>query len=269
MSKLVSVIIPTYNAESTIQRAINSILKQTYKNIEVVVCDDLSDDNTIELVEKMCASHDNVRLLKNKKNMKSAFTRNRAISESKGEYIAQLDDDDYCDETRIEKQVNYLEENKKISFVGSSAYIFDKSGIYEQFNAIEFPKNRDFLRTSPFINSSVMFRRDSLIKVGGYRISNETRRGQDYDLYLRMYVSNMKGNNLQEKLVYYYKDDKYFSKINWRDRIGEFKFRYRNFKKLGLLPKYIFYVLKPLIAMIIPNRILLIYNKSQKNRKQI
>lgn len=111
-----------------------------------------------------------------------------------------------------------------------------------------------------------MFRSDSLKKVNGYRVSKETSRSQDYDLFMRMYINNMIGYNIQEKLVYYYKDNDYFKKLQFKNRLAESKIRYKNFKNLGLLPNNIIYVFKPLIAAFIPNKLL---NWNQNRRLNI
>lgn len=253
----VSVIIPTYNAINTIERTVNSVLNQNYNNFEIIIVDDKSKDNTFDLLKKLSLKDERIRVFQNTKNSKSAFTRNFAIEQSKGDYIMQLDDDDYCDPNRMKKQVQYLEENSNFQFVGSNVHLFDNDGVYGELKTVEKPLKSDFLKTSPFLNPTVMFRKEALLAVNGYRVSNETIRAQDYDLYLRMYVENLTGYNIQEKLVYYYKDQSSFNKSSWKYRIGEAKFRYRNFKKLGLFPIGILYSIKPILTIFIPNKLLM------------
>ena len=101
-----------------------------------------------------------------------------------------------------------------------------------------------------------MFRKSALEKVGGYRVSRDTVRGQDYDLYLRLYAEGLKGYNLQENLVYYYQDKNYYNKISWKNRVGEFKFKYKNFRNLEITKLQYLYILKPILAIIIPKKIL-------------
>ena len=252
----VSVIIPTFNAELTIRRAVESILEQTFQDFEIIIYDDVSSDETWEMLVMLSKLDARIKVFRNEVNSKSAYTRNAAIRVSKGDYIMQLDDDDYCSLDRMKKQVEFLEQNPNFDFVGSNGYLWNHDGIYAEIRVPENPQNKDLLSTSPFINPSVMFRKTALEKVGMYRVSSETIRGQDYDLFLRMYCKGLKGYNIQENLIYYYKDQNYFGKINWKSRLGEVKFRYRNFKKLKLFPLAYPYVLKPLIALLIPNRIL-------------
>lgn len=109
MDKLVSVIIPTYNREKTICRAIDSVLNQSYKNLEIIIIDDGSTDNTLEKLKKYGSS---IRVL-NQCHKGANAARNKGIKEAKGEYIAFLDSDDewLSDKTNI--QMDYLEKSKK------------------------------------------------------------------------------------------------------------------------------------------------------------
>lgn len=109
MKKLVSIIIPSYNRAKTIERSINSILKQTYENIEIIVVDDYSNDNTEEIVKKM--QDKRISYYKLEKNSGACFARNYGINKAKGEYIAFQDSDDEWKDNKLEKQVEVLEKN--------------------------------------------------------------------------------------------------------------------------------------------------------------
>lgn len=263
---MISVVIPTYNASNSIETAIDSVLNQTYQNFEIIIIDDLSKDDTWNKLLKIKNKDSRIFIFQNEKNSKSAFTRNQAIDKAKGEYIALLDDDDYWDSNKLEKQLEFLESNEDIDFVGTNAFIWDRKGTYGEIRKPMYPNKNDLVKTSPFVNPSVMFRKKTIQAVGGYRVSSETVRGQDYDLFLRMYVEGMKGANLQENLTYYFKDSDYFNKISWQSRIGEAKFRYRNFKKMGVLLQNFHYVVKPIVAIFIPNK-LMAWNNSKKIEK--
>ncbi|WP_165004794.1 MULTISPECIES: glycosyltransferase family 2 protein [unclassified Enterococcus] len=263
---MISVIIPTYNAEKTIERAVESVLKQSCQDFEIILYDDCSTDNTWEVLSRLNKKDSRIRIFQNERNSKSAFTRNQAINEALGKYIMQLDDDDYCHVERMSKQVEFLDTHSSYDFVGSNAVLWDQEGIYSELKVPEKPQINDLLKTSPFINPSVMFRKKALDTVDGYRVSKETVRGQDYDLYLRMYGKGMKGYNLQENLVYYYQDKHYYSKISWKNRIGEFKFKYRNFQHLELSRIQYIYTFKPLLAIMIPRKLLSL--KQIKRRKR-
>ena len=113
---LVSVIIPTYKRADMLTKAIDSAINQTYKNIEIIVIDDNdpSSKYRFETKKKLSSYIQSgvIRYIENEKNLGGAITRNRAVEQSKGEYIAFLDDDDIFFPTKIEKQVEVMIQNK-------------------------------------------------------------------------------------------------------------------------------------------------------------
>ena len=122
LEPLVSIIIPTYNRAELLKRAIQSCLDQTYKNIQVVVVDDASEDNTPEIVQRFKDSRIKyIRLPKN--SGRPAVPRNIGILNSDGEVIAFLDSDDYFLPEKIEKQVRALTNSEEIGLVYCDALI--------------------------------------------------------------------------------------------------------------------------------------------------
>lgn len=107
---LVSIIMPSYNTANHISKSINSIIKQTYKNWELIIVDDCSIDNTDKIVAEFL-NDKRIKYLKNKKNFGAAVSRNRALKEAKGKWIAFLDSDDLWKEEKLEKQIDFMEEN--------------------------------------------------------------------------------------------------------------------------------------------------------------
>lgn len=105
----VSVIIPSYNREKTIVRAVNSVLNQSYKNLEVIVVDDCSSDNTASVLRVIADSR--FRYIKLEKNSGACVARNTGVRLAKGNYIAFQDSDDYWHKDKIEKQLQYMKEN--------------------------------------------------------------------------------------------------------------------------------------------------------------
>ena len=252
---LVSVIIPTHNAADTIERCLESILNQTYGPIEIICCDDCSSDNTLDIIKKYEAR--GVKVLANDRNMRAAYSRNRCIEISSGQFIAQIDDDDYCVPERIEKQVRFLQENPKYDFVGTGIFYFDENGVWGQSGWEEgyAPTKESFLRNSVFINPSMMYRASCIKMINGYRGSKETRRSQEYDMHMRLYIAGYLGYVLPDRLTYYYRGEKSYPKIKYEYRIDEAKIRFRNYKALGLMPKGAIYALKPLIVGLIPSKL--------------
>lgn len=109
MQDLVSVIMPSYNTAQYIKESIDSVINQSYKNWELIIVDDCSTDNTDEVVEGI--SDDRIRYIKNEKNSGAAISRNKALREAKGRWIAFLDSDDLWMPEKLEKQLTFMENN--------------------------------------------------------------------------------------------------------------------------------------------------------------
>ena len=102
LNPLVTVYIPTYNRRDLLERAVRSVLDQTYKNIELIIVDDRSNDDTMEFLKKLSIADKRVRYFQNAVNSGACVSRNKAISAAKGEFITGLDDDDYFSNFRLE-----------------------------------------------------------------------------------------------------------------------------------------------------------------------
>lgn len=255
---LISVVMGVYNPPSynVLKRAIDSVLNQTYENIEFIICDDGSNVETKQWLAEIVQIDQRIRCIDNSTNIGLAATLNRCIQVSKGEYIARQDADDYSHTERLERQLHFLQQNHNVGYVGSDIYYFDKYGIWGEFRYPEYPMNQDFMWGTSFCHGSVMFRKDVLIANGCYRVSKETRRCEDYDLFMRTYVNGYKAANLQKKLYYFCEDEASIKRRKFIDRIYEVKIRIKYFGKLGLYPKGFFYLLKPVVVGLIPIKLL-------------
>lgn len=113
MSKYdLTVIVPAYNAEKTINRCLNSIINQTYKDLKLVVVDDCSTDSTPQILKKFASEHKNVEILTNKKNMELGYTRNRALRSVTTEFVTFVDSDDWVDLNTYQKCINRIRETQ-------------------------------------------------------------------------------------------------------------------------------------------------------------
>lgn len=110
MSELVSIIMPSYNTSKYIVETIQSVLAQTYKDWELLIVDDCSTDNTDEIVKPFLADK-RIHYLKNEKNSGAAVSRNRALREAKGRWIAFLDSDDLWMPEKLERQISFMDKN--------------------------------------------------------------------------------------------------------------------------------------------------------------
>ncbi len=185
---LVSVIIPAYNAEAFILHTLNSVISQTYKNIEVIVVDDGSHDKTAQIVESIMQRDDRVTLLQQPNSGVSA-ARNKAIEKSRGEYIAPIDADDIWYPQSIEKQVQcMLHAGPSTGVVYAwSAHIDEKGLLTGGHNAFDLAGDVfEALMFSNFIGngSASLIRRICFNRIGGYNAQVEPC--EDLDLYLRI-----------------------------------------------------------------------------------
>ena len=136
----VSIILPTYNCSHLLERAVKSVLEQTYRNFELFVIDDDSNDNTEYVIEKY--SDDRIIYIKNDKNIGPGPSRNVAIEKSNGEFITFLDSDDIWYTNKLEKQIEFILKypREEIIWVGDN-YTMDKAG-WESVN-----KNLRYIRS--------------------------------------------------------------------------------------------------------------------------
>lgn len=107
--ELVSIIMPSYNTGKFIKETINSVIAQTYSNWELIIVDDCSTDNTDEIVKSI--NDNRIIYLKNETNSGAAISRNKALREAKGRWIAFLDSDDLWKNDKLEKQIKFMKEN--------------------------------------------------------------------------------------------------------------------------------------------------------------
>ncbi len=126
MTEKVSVIIPTYNRAATLLNSINSVLQQTYSNIEVLIMDDGSTDNTQELVEGI--ADERVRYIRLPQNMGASGARNAGVAYAESEIVAFEDSDDLWRPDKLEKQMNYWREHPQVSMVYCACCLHDKDG---------------------------------------------------------------------------------------------------------------------------------------------
>lgn len=125
---LVSVLLPVYNAEQYLRASLESILSQTYKNIEVICVDDGSADASFKILRIFAKQDKRVKVYRNRKNQGIGYTANKATSHAKGDFIARMDADDIMLFDRIEKQVHFLQNNPEMALVGGQCLVINEEG---------------------------------------------------------------------------------------------------------------------------------------------
>ena len=264
----VSIIMGIYKMiekENLVKLAIDSILNQTYKDFEFIICDDGSNDGTYEMVKNLTKNDSRVILIKNNQNKGLAYSLNHCLSIAKGKYIARMDADDISMPDRLEKQIKFLDQHLEYAVVGCNLLFIDDRDIWGKRLLAEKPTKKSFLFTSPFCHPAIVMRKEILDKVNNYKVEKITRRAEDYDLFMRIYANGYKGYNIQEFLYQFRENRDAFKRRAYKYRLDEVQIRYRGFKMLGLMPKGFLYVIKPLIVGLIPQVIL---SKMRKYRKE-
>jgi len=194
----VTVVMPVYNDERFVGRAIDSILAQDFRDFEFIVINDGSTDGTARVLEKYSDTRFH---FVNQTNNGIVHALNLGVSLAKGKYIARMDSDDISRNDRFQKQVDFLDKNKEYGMVGSACDILDETGFHiAHFSVPHTDKaiRKNMIWRNPIVHSSIMIRKNVLNIVGGYDqafISIE-----DYEMWWRVLkVSKVK--NLEEELV--------------------------------------------------------------------
>lgn len=252
----ISVIMGVFNTEKDyIVSAIDSILNQSFSDFEFIICNDACTDDTFSFIQEKY--HDKrIVWLENAENKGLAYTLNHCLSVAKGEYIARMDTDDISLKNRFEKQIECFEKNKNVGVVNCNINVFDKNGIYGERKYNTNIEIKDFLLSNPIVHPAVMVKKSCYDLVDNYRDIDITYRNEDYDLFLRMKKENVEMITVQEKLFNFREDKNSYLRRKYKYRINEYKVKYDNFKKMGLLPKYYLYCVKPLIIGLMPTTFL-------------
>jgi glycosyltransferase involved in cell wall biosynthesis len=185
-----SVIIPVFNAEDTIEEAIHSVLNGTYSNVELLVVDDCSTDNSRRIVDALAKQNNKIRHIKSNKNQGGARTRNLAIEYLSGKYVAFLDSDDLWEPEKLEKCISLLEANPEIKAVAHDMKYLTEKG--EKVGYIQAkPRSRDEQKHNnengipPIVfTSTAVLHADALIKEGGF--DENWVVGQDTEFFSRV-----------------------------------------------------------------------------------
>jgi len=201
---LITVLINSYNGENTIYQTIKSALAQTYKNYEILIIDDASNDNTINLIKKF--NNKKIRLYRNHKNIGLGKSRILAQSKIRGEYVCILDQDDIWHKNKIKGQLKLFLKDKKVGLVATGYKLIDENNkvislenkYYDMKNFINYLSFKNI-----FAHSTIMYKTKYAKSVGWY--SNNMIYAQDYDLtlkilkkykfkFLKNYLANIRAN---------------------------------------------------------------------------
>ncbi len=193
---LVSVIMSVYNSENTIEKAIESIVNQSYKNLELLLNDDSSTDNTYNICKTYSNKYENIKLFSNKTNQGLTNSLNKLLNSAQGKLIARQDGDDFSDVNRLELQIKYLQKNN-LDACGTRARVIDSE---KTIPGLKFylPLNITMKFKNPFIHGTLLIKNRILQKLGGY--DSKFKYSQDYKLMKDLIDSGYKISIMKQKL---------------------------------------------------------------------
>ena len=262
----VTVLMSVYNTDlKELKEAVESILNQTYKNFEFLIINDGAKNGEIQLIESY--KDNRIKILNNEENLGLEKSLNKGLKNAKGKYIVRMDTDDIAHLNRIEKQLEFIEENPQYSIVGSKVNYFDERGIYGTSKRVGEIEKEDLLFGTPFTHPSMIINKKDIINAGGYPLY---RRCEDYAMALNMYSKGYNGYVMSDILLDYRLDNNNYKKKKLKDRRIESKMKWIFLGKLKVpVSKRIVYSLKPIIVGIIPTSIMKKYHervfKNEKN----
>lgn len=206
-SPLVSIIIPTFNREKELERALNSVLSQSYTNWEACIIDNNSSDNSINLINSYKDSRLKIYMIQNHGII--AASRNLGVQNAKGKYLAFLDSDDWWSTRKLEESIKFLEK-EDVGIIYHDMYIINKQN---QKIFFKKTKSRDLYKPifndlivngNTLITSSVVLRKDIFTKISGFNENKNYIAIEDYDAWLNLSINNEKFLKISEVLGFYW-----------------------------------------------------------------
>ena len=217
-----------YNAEKTLKKSLESIVNQTYENFEILIADDGSTDNTLNICEEFLSKYENIKLVVNKKNIGLTKTLNLLIEESKGDYIARQDADDISYNYRITKQLDFLLENN-LDVVLSRAKIMNQKRMIPGISYY-LPKKLLIKLKNPYIHGTLFIKTNVMKKLGGY--DEKFYYAQDYKLMTDLHNAQNKIKMMKEPLY----------ELNMENNISNLKLDsqkyFANCVRKGIVPEF-------------------------------
>ena len=210
-SDLVSVVMSAYNSESSIAESIESILNQSYQNIEFLIIDDCSTDRTADVIESYLEKNKNIKFTKNKTNLGLTKSLNILIKKSSGQYIARQDADDISLPHRVQEQMQLLKSNN-LDFCTTRAIIKDSMKLIPGVSSF-LPKKIVLKFKNPFIHGTLLAKKTAINEIGNY--DENFIYAQDYKLFYDLlkynynfrvilkpqYILNIKNNISENKKI--------------------------------------------------------------------
>lgn len=253
-SPKISILIPVYNGQETIDQCLESVRRQTYRNFEIICVNDASFDKTLNKLKEWqeIFGLNKFILINNVKNLGVTKSLNLALSRAQGKYIARIDADDTWLSEKLEKQIDFMETHPEYGIVGCNYTNISKHNLFARkictYETDEEMKKKIF-RRNPFAHSCILAKKEIIEKAGNY--DKSVRYGQDYDLWLRC-LPLTRFYNLQEFLCERLVDNGISIRKQNAQMVQCIKTQLKYIKLYGYPKKNYIYLLEPLSVILIP-----------------
>lgn len=251
----VSILMSVYNGAKTLRTAIDSILSQSYQDFEFIICDDASSDESWQILRDCAEKDSRIRLIQNERNCGLGASLNRCLQVATGKFIARQDADDISEPDRLERTLDYLIRND-LPYVGCGVTVFDDTGTWNKRLFPEIITKHIIAQKNPFFHPTMIFKRDVLELINGYRVTTYTRRTEDYDLVMRLAGKGLIGQNLQEYLYRVYEPMDAYNRHTAKTRWYEICTRAYGLRQMRSPVGDYIYLMKPVIMCLIPRRLI-------------
>lgn len=234
MNKKISVIMAVHNCEKTVDKAIQSIMDQTYTDWVMIICDDGSTDNTLSVVKGYEEKYpDKFKVIQNEGNKKLPYSLNHCLKYVETELVARMDGDDWSTPERFEKQVAFLEANPDVVLVGTGVAVSDGVNQIGSIIKTPTPTKETMLTQNAFSHASIMTYKWVYDALGGYSLDPTVLRVEDVDLWCRFLAAGYVGHNIPDELYVILEDANAVRRRSFSARWNEAKTRNRGYKLMG------------------------------------
>ncbi len=240
-----SVVMSCYNAQGTVQKAIDSIVNQSFTEFEFIIIDDASSDNTLEILSQYQKQDKRITILTNKSNQGLSYSLNRGIQQARTPIIARMDADDISYSSRLQLQYDFMQDHPEVDILGTAVRYVDKSN--KPVKTMSLPtedrdiKKRVFRKTLVF-HPTVMIRKEVYEQHGYY--DPELRWAEDADLWYRLY-DKVIFHNLPDVLL----DYTIKSKINHKILTNNLRVKWKNLNRRGKTFRYMPLLIKEIFTL--------------------
>lgn len=234
MNEKISVIMATYNCAGTVEKAIDSILAQTYEDWVMIICDDGSSDNTLEILHRYERKYPGkFVIIQNDRNRKLPYSLNHCLQYVETDLVARMDGDDWSTPDRFEKQVAFLKDHPEYDLVGTGVTVFDGEKKFASIVKTACPTRETMLRDNAFSHATIMTYKRVYDSLGGYSLDPSAERVEDVDLWCRFLAADFKGYNLPDELYIILENVNAARRRTFRARLNSARTRCRGYKLMG------------------------------------